>query len=43
MGTNALQPEATTPKLKLIAPLWHTALIAAIMLGITVALSLIHI
>lgn len=37
MVTNALQPEATAPKLKLIAPLWHTALIAAIMLGITVA------
>ena len=37
MVTNTLQPEAAAPKMKLIASPWHTALLAGIMLGITVA------
>lgn len=37
METNSLQPEPEVPKLKLIASLWHTALLAAIMLALTVA------
>jgi len=37
MENNSLQAQLAPEKPKLIAPLWHTALIAAIMLGITVA------
>src|ERR1700733_1091621 len=37
MATNALQASPDAPKLKLIAPLWHTELLAGIMLGLTVA------
>src|ERR1700683_1970030 len=37
MVTNAARPEAAAPKVKLIASLWHTALLAGIMLGIPVA------
>jgi membrane protease YdiL (CAAX protease family) len=37
MATNVLPAQPDAPKLKLIAPLWHTALLAGIMLALTVA------